>query len=78
MNLPNSITLTRIAAVPLLIWILVTPRLSSEATGSGNGWPPQSLILASITDGIDGYLARKRGQNHDDGDAGSTLSPTNC
>ena len=61
MNLPNSITLTRIASIPLLIWILSTSRFSSH-------WGEQELlasavfILASITDGIDGYLARKRDQ----------------
>jgi len=60
-NLPNYITLTRIAAVPLLIWILVTPRLSSEH-GERELLASTVFILASITDGIDGYLARKRGQ----------------
>jgi CDP-diacylglycerol---glycerol-3-phosphate 3-phosphatidyltransferase len=60
-NLPNSITLTRIAAIPLLIWILCTPRLS-EANGEREILASTVFILASITDGIDGYLARKRGQ----------------
>ncbi len=62
MNLPNYITLTRIAAVPLLIWILCTPRFSSERTGEREILASAVFILASITDGIDGYLARKRGQ----------------
>jgi CDP-diacylglycerol--glycerol-3-phosphate 3-phosphatidyltransferase len=61
-NLPNYITLTRIAAVPLLIWILCTPRFSSERTGEREILASAVFILASITDGIDGYLARKRGQ----------------
>ncbi len=61
MNLPNYITLTRIAAVPLLIWILVTPWLS-DSTGEREVLASTVFILASITDGIDGYLARKRGQ----------------
>jgi len=60
-NLPNSITLTRIAAVPLLIWMLVTPRLS-DTSGEREILASTVFILASITDGIDGYLARKRGQ----------------
>ncbi|QMV19223.1 CDP-diacylglycerol--glycerol-3-phosphate 3-phosphatidyltransferase [Granulicella sp. 5B5] len=62
MNLPNSITLTRIASVPLLIWVL-SPHFpfrgihgEQEAIASG------LFILASITDGLDGYLARRRGQ----------------
>ncbi|MGA2979020.1 MAG: CDP-diacylglycerol--glycerol-3-phosphate 3-phosphatidyltransferase [Terriglobales bacterium] len=62
MNLPNYITLTRIAAIPLLIWILCTPRFSSERTGEREILASAVFILASITDGIDGYLARKRGQ----------------
>jgi CDP-diacylglycerol--glycerol-3-phosphate 3-phosphatidyltransferase len=60
-NLPNYITLTRIAAIPLLIWILCSPRFSSEQ-GEREILASAVFILASITDGIDGYLARKRGQ----------------
>jgi len=68
MNLPNSITMSRIASVPLLIWILssVFPFTGHGATGLRGG--EQEIIasivfiLASITDGLDGYLARKRGQ----------------
>jgi CDP-diacylglycerol--glycerol-3-phosphate 3-phosphatidyltransferase len=71
-NLPNSITLTRIASVPLLIWAL-SPHFHLPA---GIGFPAHSFlagaeqeviasalfITASITDGVDGYLARRRGQ----------------
>jgi CDP-diacylglycerol---glycerol-3-phosphate 3-phosphatidyltransferase len=60
-NLPNSITLTRICCIPLLIWILSTSRFSS-AHGEKELLASALFILASITDGIDGYLARKRGQ----------------
>ena len=64
-NLPNYITLSRIAAIPLIIWILTTPYFSAKSAkeetlrvvlASG------IFILASITDGLDGYLARRRGQ----------------
>lgn len=71
MNLPNSITVSRIATVPVLIWIL-SPAFPWG--GPAHGWT-QGLrggeqeciaaavfILASITDGLDGYLARSRGQ----------------
>ena len=61
MNLPNSITLTRICSIPLLIWILSTSRFSS-VNGEKELLASSLFILASITDGIDGYLARKRGQ----------------
>jgi CDP-diacylglycerol---glycerol-3-phosphate 3-phosphatidyltransferase len=60
-NLPNYITLTRIASVPLLIGILSSPRIPS-AHGEKELLASAVFILASITDGIDGYLARKRGQ----------------
>jgi len=60
-NLPNYITLTRIASIPLLIWILCSPRFSSQ-DGEREILASTVFILASITDGIDGYLARKRGQ----------------
>ena len=61
MNLPNSITLSRIAAIPLLLWLLsghspVTKPGDQELAASA------LFVLASITDGLDGYLARRRGQ----------------
>jgi CDP-diacylglycerol--glycerol-3-phosphate 3-phosphatidyltransferase len=60
-NLPNSITLTRICSIPLLIWILSTQRFAG-ADGQKELLASALFIAASITDGIDGYLARKRGQ----------------
>ena len=61
MNLPNSITMSRICCIPLLIWML-----SSYFPYRGHGEQEIAasllFILASITDGVDGYLARKRGQ----------------
>src|SRR5215475_13054460 len=68
MNLPNSITMSRIAAIPLLIWILspAFPLQGHGQTGLRGGEQEiiASLVFiaASITDGLDGYLARKRGQ----------------
>jgi len=60
-NLPNSITLTRICSVPLLIWVLSSSRFTS-VNGEKELLASALFIAASITDGIDGYLARKRGQ----------------
>ena len=61
MNLPNSITMSRIVMIPLLLWIL-----SQHFPWQGHGAQEISaavlFILASITDGLDGYLARKRKQ----------------
>jgi len=60
-NLPNSITLIRIFSIPLLIWILSSGRFSS-VTGEKELLASVLFIAASMTDGIDGYLARKRDQ----------------
>jgi CDP-diacylglycerol--glycerol-3-phosphate 3-phosphatidyltransferase len=60
-NLPNSITLIRIASIPLLIWILSSARFSS-VTGEKELLASAVFIAAAMTDGIDGYLARKRDQ----------------
>lgn len=62
MNLPNSITMGRIFCVPVLIWML-SPHFPH------GGWHGEQevvaslfFIIVSISDGIDGYLARSRGQ----------------
>ncbi|HEX3966352.1 MAG TPA: CDP-diacylglycerol--glycerol-3-phosphate 3-phosphatidyltransferase [Edaphobacter sp.] len=64
MNLPNSITMSRIACVPLLIWILspVFPWQGAGHYGQQEVIASLVFVLASITDGLDGYLARRRGQ----------------
>src|SRR5271154_6182814 len=59
--MPNSITLIRICSIPLLIWILSSNQFSS-AHGAKELLASAVFIAASMTDGIDGYLARKRGQ----------------
>jgi CDP-diacylglycerol--glycerol-3-phosphate 3-phosphatidyltransferase len=61
LNLPNSITLTRILSIPLLIWLLSTNRFQGLG-GEQELLASALFIAASITDGIDGYLARRRGQ----------------
>ncbi len=61
MNLPNYITLTRIATIPLLMWVLSSGHFSS-ANGQREILASILFILASITDGLDGFLARKRRQ----------------
>lgn len=63
MNLPNYITLSRIATIPLLIWILTSPYFNHpHFSGERVILASALFILASITDGLDGYLARRRGQ----------------
>jgi CDP-diacylglycerol--glycerol-3-phosphate 3-phosphatidyltransferase len=68
MNLPNSITMSRIACVPLLIWVL-SPAFPLTGGHGVTGLRGEQeiiasviFILASITDGLDGYLARRRKQ----------------
>lgn len=62
LNLPNSITLSRILMIPLFLWIL-SPYFSWRGVDGAQEMTASLLfILASITDGVDGYLARKRGQ----------------
>ncbi len=62
MNLPNSITLSRIAAVPVLIWALSAHSPFHGSHGEREIFASVVFIMASITDGLDGYFARKRGQ----------------
>jgi CDP-diacylglycerol--glycerol-3-phosphate 3-phosphatidyltransferase len=61
-NLPNSITMSRILMIPLFLWIL-SPVFPWSGQGAAQELAASLLfVLASITDGIDGYLARKRKQ----------------
>ncbi|MGC2162314.1 MAG: CDP-diacylglycerol--glycerol-3-phosphate 3-phosphatidyltransferase [Silvibacterium sp.] len=62
MNLPNSITVSRIAAVPILIWMLSPYFPHSSFHGEQEIITCLFFILVSISDGVDGYLARSRGQ----------------
>lgn len=55
LNLPNILTLLRIAAIPLLVVLLLSP--SREA----GFWAAALFAIASITDWLDGYLARRMG-----------------
>jgi CDP-diacylglycerol--glycerol-3-phosphate 3-phosphatidyltransferase len=58
-NLPNSITAVRILMVPVFVWLLVNSTTSFTST---NRWLALAVFVVAIsTDGLDGYLARKRG-----------------
>jgi CDP-diacylglycerol---glycerol-3-phosphate 3-phosphatidyltransferase len=61
-NLPNSITMSRIVMIPLLLWILSPHFPWQSSWGEAEILASVLFVLASITDGLDGYLARKRGQ----------------
>lgn len=63
MNLPNSLSISRICLVPLLVVVLLTKFEGRQILGV-----PVELVgaaifgLASLTDWADGYLARRRKQ----------------
>jgi CDP-diacylglycerol--glycerol-3-phosphate 3-phosphatidyltransferase len=63
MNLPNSLTIARIFLVPLLVVVMLTKFEGRLVLGL-----PVELVaaaifgIASLTDWLDGYLARRRGQ----------------
>jgi CDP-diacylglycerol--glycerol-3-phosphate 3-phosphatidyltransferase len=63
LNLPNSITLGRIFLVPLLVVVLLTGFDGRQVLGLSNEMLGAAIFgLASLTDWLDGYLARRRGQ----------------
>lgn len=63
MNLPNSLTIARIFLVPVLVSVLLTKFEGRLVLGL-----PVELVaaaifgIASLTDWLDGYLARRRDQ----------------
>jgi CDP-diacylglycerol--glycerol-3-phosphate 3-phosphatidyltransferase len=63
MNLPNSLTLTRIFLVPLLVVVLLTKFEGRAILGMRKELIGAAIFgLASLTDWLDGYLARRRQQ----------------
>jgi CDP-diacylglycerol---glycerol-3-phosphate 3-phosphatidyltransferase len=55
LNLPNLLTMARIAAIPFFVWLLDSP------TPIRGFWACIVFTAAAITDVLDGYLARKLG-----------------
>src|SRR6201981_2879901 len=55
-NLPNTLTWTRIAAIPLIVLLFYMPYPWAD--------PASGLLFAAagVTDSLDGYLARRLGQ----------------
>jgi len=49
-NLPNFITLLRIAATPVAVWLIVENHLI---------WAFWVFIVAGISDGVDGFIAKR-------------------
>lgn len=55
LNLPNILTMARIAAIPVLCALLLSPDRENCF------WAAALFALASVTDWLDGYLARRMG-----------------
>lgn len=55
LNIPNIITMVRIAAIPLLCVLLLSPEREAGF------WAAALFAAASVTDWLDGYLARRMG-----------------
>lgn len=55
LNLPNVLTLLRIAAIPLVLVLM------AEGTREANFWAALLYAAAAVTDAIDGWLARRQG-----------------
>src|SRR3954464_1598786 len=63
MNLPNSLSLTRIFLVPLLVVVLLTKFEGRQILGVPKEFVGAAIFaLASLPDWADGYLARRRKQ----------------
>ncbi|ACL69946.1 CDP-diacylglycerol--glycerol-3-phosphate 3-phosphatidyltransferase [Halothermothrix orenii] len=56
MNLPNKLTLTRIILVPVFMGFLF---LRKDYPGYAEVLALITFVVAAVTDGLDGYLARK-------------------
>jgi CDP-diacylglycerol---glycerol-3-phosphate 3-phosphatidyltransferase len=53
MNLPNSITLSRLLGLPIIVYCLYSDSLTIQWVGLA------VFLVAALTDWLDGYLARK-------------------
>ncbi len=63
MNLPNTLTVIRIFLVPLLVVVLLTKFEGRAVAGIHVEFVAAAIFgLASLTDWLDGYLARRRQQ----------------
>ncbi|MHB1041937.1 MAG: CDP-diacylglycerol--glycerol-3-phosphate 3-phosphatidyltransferase [Eubacteriales bacterium] len=56
MNLPNRLTLARLLLIPLFMIVASLKYPDADYVAAA------IFVLASVTDGLDGYYARKRGQ----------------
>lgn len=63
MNIPNFITVFRVFLVPLVVWLIITDRFAAAF------W---LFLVAGISDGIDGFIAKRF---HQQTELGAYLDP---
>lgn len=56
LNLPNTLTLSRILVIPVFVFLFSTPMPERSVAAAC------VFLVAALTDLLDGYLARRRGQ----------------
>ncbi len=54
-NLPNLLTMLRVVLIPVVLWLL------SYGTPVSNFWAAIVYIVCTLTDALDGWLARRQG-----------------
>ena len=59
MNLPNKLTLFRVFLIPFFVFFLLAPEKLDWFVGYGNYIAVAIFIIASLTDLLDGKIARK-------------------
>jgi len=57
LTIPNAISAARLAGVPVFLWLVLGPR-----TATADYWAVALLILAGVSDWLDGKLARALNQ----------------
>lgn len=55
-NIPNSITLSRLLGIPVILYLLQNP------TAGARWWSVGIFLVVALTDWLDGYLARRLDQ----------------
>jgi cardiolipin synthase (CMP-forming) len=54
LTIPNTVSIIRLAGVPLFLWLILVPE--------ADGWALAVLMLSGVSDYLDGYLARRLDQ----------------
>ena len=57
LTIPNAISALRLAGVPVFLWLVLGPR-----TATADAWAVAVLIIAGLSDWLDGKLARALNQ----------------